>query len=187
MTAFLIVNCAIYARVVKRPVARLGLVLALLLAPLVGYVIAVSEDMQSELWLSLESFSSERLMTYRELANRLSEASPWIALVVPPLGNVGGRFASAESVYMSVYLNFGLLTLASLFVFLLVLGWRLSRTQRPLAYGCLCAVIIFIAIDAQGITPSNLAIFLLLVYAVRNALSRSTIPAKPRPFSKSVI
>jgi len=186
LITFLIVSCAIYARVVKQPLARLGLVLALLLAPLVGYAIAAFGDMQSELWIALNSFSSYRFIIYRELADTLSKASPLIALVGPPLGSVGGGFASAESTYMSVYLNFGLLTLASLFIFLFMLGWRLSKARRPLAYGCLCAAITFFAIDAQGITPSNLAIFLLLVYAVRNALSRSITTLRIRLNSRPV-
>lgn len=176
LAAFLIVMGAFYARFMKEPVGRLVLILALLLVPLVGYTVAVFGDMHSELWIALDSFSSYRFITYRELAERFSDVSPLMVLIGSPQWSAGGGFASAESVYMSVYLNFGLLTLASLFVFLLILGWRLSRAQRPLAYGCLCAIIIFFAIDAQGITPSNLAVFLLLVYVVRNVLSRSTSP-----------
>jgi len=173
LTAFLIVSCAAYAQIVKNSSARTGLVLILLLAPFIGYTVAVYGNMQSELWIALESFSSERLITYRELAKRLADASSLVALIGPPLGSTGGGFASAESAYMSVFLNFGFLTLASLFVFLFALGRRLSKGGHSLAYGCLCAVIIFFAIDAQGITPSNLAIFILLAYVVRNALSRS--------------
>lgn len=186
LAAFLIIICAVYALAVKESLARLGLVLTLLLAPLVGYAVAVFGDIQSELWMALDAFSSYRFITYRELAERFSEISPLMVLIGSPQWSAGGGFASAESVYMSVYLNFGLLTLTGLFVFLLMLGWRLSKARRPLAYGCLCAVIIFFAIDAQGITPSNLAIFLLLVYAVRTALSRSMIPSRISLGSRSV-
>ncbi|MBE3117167.1 MAG: hypothetical protein IMZ50_00240 [Candidatus Atribacteria bacterium] len=82
-------------------------------------------------------------------------------------------FASSESVYFSLYVNYGLVTLVSFFVFLLALAKRLSQAHAPLAYGCLCAVTIFFAIDAQGVTPSNLAIFMVLAYVLREALRKS--------------
>lgn len=186
LVSLLVALCAGFAQVVKRPAIRLALVSLLLIMPIIGYAVAMWGDTQSDLWIALESFSSERLITYRESASRLAEASLLTALIGPPLQSAGGGFASAESAYMSVFLDFGFLTLISLFVFLLVLGWQLSRAHASLAYGCLCAVTIFFAIDAQGVTPSNLAVFLLLAYAVRCALSSSSTVKQPRSMAPVV-
>lgn len=187
LTAFLIIGLSIYAQVVKRVAIRFALILLFLLAPLIVYAIAIFGDIQSEFWNLLDNFSSGRLNIFRELMNSLSDVSPFHALFGPPLGSTNGGFASIESVYLSIFMNFGFMSLAGFFIFLLVLARRLSVSRQPLAYGCLCAVMIFFSIDAQGTTPSNLAIFLLLTYSLRSALpfltAQSTIKINSRPIS----
>jgi len=178
LAAFLVIGGAICAKVIKKPIPLLGIILVLLSATIVGYAISATGDMQGRLWLEADSMSSGRITSYRELLESLSGVSPYRALVGSPVPGERGGFAYIDSAYISVFMNFGFLSLVNLFIFLCVLGWRLSKMRQPLAYGCLCAVIVFFAIDAQGITPSNLAVFLLLVYAVRTVISHSLVEVK---------
>ena len=174
---------AVYAGLIRNPAPRIMAIFLVLLLPWIGYLIAVSGNVIDPLWVALDDFSSLRFSTYYELVGNLNQETLLSSLVGPTVyasqkesAFVG--FASIDSVYISLYLNYGLVTLISFLMFLFALGWRLSRVRAPLAYGYLCAVIIFFAIDAQGVTPSNLAIFLLLVYAVRNALTHSITPSR---------
>jgi hypothetical protein len=61
-------------------------------------------------------------------------------------------------------------TLINFFMLLFIVAKRLSQRVTPLAYGSLCALSVFYAIDAQGVTSSNLMIFVLLAYILRSAM-----------------
>jgi hypothetical protein len=165
---------AVYAVFVRRPIMRYGAAIALLLVTCAMYVVAAWGDRQDVLWGMVDEFSSGRMQGYRELTVDLQQETLFAILFGPSElmrnreAGFGG-FAVIDSVYLTVYLNYGLVTLVSLFALLFALSRRLSGRRAPLAYGCLCAIIIFFALDAQGVTPSNLAIFMVLAYAVRNA------------------
>lgn len=174
-----------YAVVVRRRSFRYGAVIGLLVIVCTMYVASAWGDKRDALWGIADELSSGRMGGYRELTGFLNEETPLSILVGPSeysrhrQGGFAG-FAAIDSVYLSIYLNYGVVTLASLFAFLFALGTKLSGRRAPLAYGCLCAIIIFFAIDAQGVTPSNLAIFMVLAYAVRNASHLAIISRSPR-------
>jgi hypothetical protein len=166
-----------YAALVRRPAFRYGLFLIVLLMVCLVYNVSFLGNSQDVLWIIINEVSSGRLVAYRDLMAGLDQETAFSALIGPSVylrNSAGGftGFAATDSVYLSMYLNYGLVTLASFILLLLTLGRRLSHRRAPLAYGCLCALTIFYALDAQGITASNLAVFLLLAYAVRNAMAR---------------
>jgi hypothetical protein len=174
-----------YALVVRRRGFRYGAVIGLLVIVCTMYVASAWGDERDALWGIANELSSGRMGGYRELTGFLNEETPSSILVGPSEYSRHRQegfkgFAATDSVYLTVYLNFGLVTLVVLCAFLIALSGKLSGQGGPLAYGCLCAVISFFAIDAQGVTPSNLAIFMLLAYAVRNALRHPSVSASPR-------
>lgn len=166
----LIASCTTFAKVVKRPNIRFGMVLIVLSTLLFLGFFAIFGNMHNEFWIFVDSFSSGRLFIFHELIDKILNTFPLLAIFGLPLGSASGGFASAESVYMSIFIDFGFFTFAGFIILIYVLAKRLSKANRPLAYGCLCAVIIYFAIDSQGVTPSNLAIFLALTYSVRNSV-----------------
>jgi len=171
-----------YALVVRRRSFRYGAVIGLLVIVCTMYVASAWWDKRDALWGIADEWSSGRMGGYRDLAGVLKQETASSILLGPSeysRHNEGGfvGFAAIDSVYLTVYLNFGLVTLVSLFVFLIALSGRLSGRGVPLAYGCLCGMISFFAIDAQGVTPSNLAIFMVLAYAVHSALHHPSVSA----------
>lgn len=175
---------AVYSQVFREPVPRFLLSCVIIILVLLGYWVAVWGDQRYSAWIALDEISSYRLSVYREYANDLGRASLPAWIVGPIVSSrsmvPGVGFASAESIYMSLFNNYGLLTLISFFIFLLLVAKRLSRRSKSLAYGAWCAITIFFAIDAQGITPSNLAVFILLAYTVRSAMAQRVRSAGAR-------
>ncbi|MCX6983485.1 MAG: hypothetical protein NT118_01865, partial [Lentisphaerae bacterium] len=178
LALLLLVLGAGYSVVARRAILKFLPAVILLLVPFVLFGIAVLGDTQGGLWNVLNQFSSQRFYQYNSLLSKMNQETLLSTLIGPSVysqmsGSVARGFASSESVYFSLYVNYGLVTLVSFFVFLLALAKRLSQAHAPLAYGCLCAVMIFFAIEAQGVTPSNLAIFMVLAYVLREALRKS--------------
>ena len=191
LALFVVLISTGYAALIHRPAFRYGAFLVVLLMVSLIYGISFFGDSQDVLWIIVNEFSSGRLLGYLDLSVGLDQETVLSALIGPSVylrQSYGGftGFAAIDSVYLSMYLNYGLLTLASFFALILTLGWRLSHRRTPLAYGCLCAIIIFYALDAQGITASNLAVFLLLAYVVRNAMASSLNTQKP-VYTKSIL
>jgi hypothetical protein len=145
-----------------------------LILPFIFYGIAVYGDSHNFFWTLLDEFSSKRLSAYKDLKTSMSEETIVSILFGPSVysqGIEGTRgFASSESVYFSIYVNFGIVTLINFFMLLFIVAKRLSQRVTPLAYGSLCALSVFYAIDAQGVTSSNLMIFVLLAYILRSAM-----------------
>lgn len=174
-----------YTGVVRRPMFRYGAAIGLLVIVCAMYIVAAWGDSEDALWSIVDQFSSARMQVYRDLTVDLNQETLSSILLGPSeytRHREGGfsSFAAIDSVYLTVYLNYGLVTLVSLFAFLFALSRKLSGQRAPLAYGCLWAIIVFFAIDAQGVTPSNLAIFMMLAYALRNALRLPIVSASAR-------
>ncbi len=182
LVILLLVLGAGYSVVARRAILKFLPAVILLLVPFVLFGIAVLGDTQGGLWNVLNQFSSSRFYAYNNLLSKMDQETLLSTLIGPSvysqMSSTARGFASSESAYFSLYVNYGLVTLVSFFAFLLALSKRLSQARASLAYGCLCGVTIFFAIDSQCVTPSNLAVFLLLAYCVRCALS-SSIPGKP--------
>lgn len=153
--------------------------LCLLSLPLIMVAFAIiGGDAHSSFWGSLDTLSSYRLTAFYNYLQNLDQEGI-IALFFGP--NLQIRdvtftgFSTVDSVYITLFVNSGLLTLLSFCFFLSYVALRLSKRRLPLAFGAWCAVVIFFAIDAQGVTPSNLAIFTLLAYSVRYALRQTPV------------
>jgi hypothetical protein len=179
LIVILTIICASYATVFKSMFPRFLLSIVLISSPILIFAYAIYGDKQDIIWLTLNFLSSDRFEAYRTLLSNMNNETFFTIFLGPSAfsqsdisGNLRG-FASSESVYFSLYVNFGIVTLLSFFTFLLILAKRLSKIRSPLAFGGLCGITIFIAIDAQGVTPSNLAIFSLLAYCVRNTMQVS--------------
>jgi hypothetical protein len=146
-----------------------------LILPVIFFGIAVYGDSNNFFWILLDEFSSKRFSAYQDLKTSMSRETIVSILFGPSVYSQGigetRGFASSESAYFSIYVNFGIVTLINFFMLLFIVAKRLSQRVRPLAYGSLCALSIFYTIDAQGVTSSNLAIFLVLTYVLRSALS----------------
>jgi hypothetical protein len=179
LVVFMTIVCASYATVFNSLSPRFLLSIVLISSPILIFIYAIYGDNQEIIWLTLNFLSSDRFEAYRTLINNMNNETFLTMLFGPSAfsqsdisGNLRG-FASSESVYFSLYVNFGLVGLVSFFIFLLTLAKRLSKIRSPLAFGGLCGITIFLAIDAQGVTPSNLAIFSLLAYCVRKTVQIS--------------
>lgn len=164
-------------------------VTCLLLLPMTLYGFVLFGSSQDWLWKTVDTLSDQRLQAYQLLLSGSTGMSSGGNFLGPSdtrmqnLDDLVG-FAATDSVYLSFLSNYGVLSFALFNIMLLCIGWRLSRT-RLLAgpYGAACATIVFFALDAQGITTSNLAVFVAFAYAVRAAIRPLPTPQGPLPIS----
>lgn len=129
---------------------------------------------RSPLWQAANVLSSLRLSIYRDLLERLAYEDAFSLLFGPTYvvrelkGGLSG-FAVSDSTYLTIVLNYGLLTIAAFYAFWLLVGTRLSRRGTPMQFGMFCGLSLYLLLDAQGVTPSNMLIFSLVAWCVRSA------------------
>jgi len=179
-----------YARVFRAPRARLALVVAILALFPAIMTFAYQVSREDPLWILLDFASSYRLTFY---ANTLADflRGDWATMLFGPASIVRTRsegaqgFAVADSVYLSILLNYGVVTLLSFYAFWLAVARRVARAPGTLAFGLLCGVSTYYLLDAQGVTPSNLLVFVLLARTARTAIAARAVPppagAEPVP------
>jgi hypothetical protein len=180
-----ILMAAAYSRLARGTFARLALVIVIL--ALFPAIMAFAHEVspQEPLWMLLNFVSSYRLTFYSAMVENFVR-SDWATMLFGPTSVVRNRaagaqgFAVADSVYLSILLNYGAVTLLAFYAFWLALARRLSRRNGAIAYGMLCGVSVYFLLDAQGATPSNILVFTLVAQAVRSSLrvaGPSEVPA----------
>jgi len=180
----LIIFSSAYYRLFRQSGFRFLGVIMISSIMLAVYGFAMWGDSGSTSWAAMDVFSSGRLSTFRLLGNNIGQEN-LISLFFGPTVfsqefNLSTGFASGESVYTSLLNNYGLITLFSFLGFLLFVGRRLSKSNHALAFGIWCAIVVFMGIDAQGITPSNLGVFLLMAYGLRCAMLKHKLALSAR-------
>lgn len=129
----------------------------------------------SPVWQIANTVSSFRLTIYHDMLERLAREDGYSLLFGPTYvvrevkaGTMG--FAAIDSTYLTILLNYGVLTALAFYAFWLALGLRVCRRGRPLDFGVFCAISTYLLLDAQGVTPSNMLVFGLLAHSLRVAL-----------------
>lgn len=166
---------------------RRSLVFSLiLLAPLAVYAFALFGNSSDPIWAYVDELSSYRLTIFQGFLVNLVQQSQGSLFLAPNnrlyqfLSTYSG-FAAVESVYLSLFFNFGLLCMLFFVGAIAWIGLKLSRYRRTaLPFGVLCGVVLYYALSAEGLTVSNLAVFLAFAYAVRSALRANGL-AEPAP------
>jgi hypothetical protein len=164
---------------------RLGLYLLILFIPFLIYGFALIGDPDDPVWSAVNIFFSNRLHFYK-LGIEAYLGQSWIYLLTIPIeylsqqfsGSVGYRgFAATDSVYLSLAFNFGTLTLFSFLFTLLIIGQRLIKSHRSAwSYAVLCAVVSYFSMVPEGITASNLVVFVGFAYVVHHSINLSFEP-----------
>ena len=101
-------------------------------------------------------------------------------------------FAVADSVFLSYWAHFGLLPIFALLSFWLWIGLRIGRvrTEGPLDYVAKASwfgLSSYFMFDGQGLTVSNLSLFLPLVWLFRISITRPiSLPKEEVPDSQQV-
>lgn len=156
----------------------------ILMAPLVVYGFALSGGPNDPLWAYVDKLSSYRLTIFQGFLVNLMKQSQGSIFLAPNnrlyqyLASYSG-FAAVESVYLSLFFNFGLLCMLFFVGAIAAVGLKLSRYRRcALPFGVLCGVVLYYALSAEGLTVSNLAVFLGFAYAVRTALRTNGLPQR---------
>lgn len=159
-------------------VIRLGMGYLVLNLPFIVFFYAIFGDVESELWQLLNWYSSERFSVYKELISHFNPSDPYCLFLGPCLSDIQSGefhgFASSESVYFSIFANFGLVTLTGFILLLLLLVIRLSKKSNYIGYSGVIGLIIFYAIDSQGVTIGNLIILILFAGVLRESLRCSS-------------
>lgn len=173
------------ARVVRRPVPRFALLLALLaLFPAIMFY-AARGDIASPVWQIANVASSLRLVIYRDILLGFTREDTFSLLFGPTytvreLKSTLSGFAASDSTYLTILLNYGAITTAAFYGFWITVGARLSARTASAPFGVFCAISVYLLLDAQGVTPSNVLVFALLAWCVRSALRADGPSATPR-------
>ena len=148
----------------------------LFMLPLVTILISY---IPSDTLIIFDDFTSGRIMNYNRLfsENLINEDlfsvlfGPTKYLVSLFSSNEINGFASRDSIFLSFFLVFGLFGLIVLYLFLILLGYNLSKIDGEV-FGIYCAIIFFFSADAQGLTPNNLLVFMGLSYSLNVSLKK---------------
>lgn len=174
------------ARVARGAVPRFTVLLALLgLFPAI-MLYAARGDLNSPAWQLANVASSLRLGIYRELLLGLTREDAFSLLFGPTytvreLKSTLSGFAASDSTYLTILLNYGAITTAAFYGFWLSVGARLAGRAASAPFGVFCAISVYLLLDAQGVTPSNVLVFALLAWCVRSALRvQGQRPARTR-------
>jgi len=187
----------LFARVISRHhfvIKFSGFVLILLLPSLL-YLYSYFGSSNDLTWIYLDQLSSSRLTFYKEaLISYFSQE--WIqSLLIPSTyihqqfsGLVGYRgFAANDSIYLSIMFNYGLFTLVMFLFLLLIVGWRLSiRKELALEFGAFCGVISYFSFAAEGLTTSNLAVFMVFAYTVKRGVNLEALLRKSPQYNPPI-
>lgn len=151
----------------------------LLLLPVALYLFVIFGSDANPVWAAVNAYSSERLSFFQDIlvanlnlsdSRILFEASENRQSAFTELAG----FAATDSVYLTFLINYGIFALLLFVTFLLFLGKRLSEIPEATgALGILCGLVILYALDASGVTTSNLILFILLAYVVRTAVLKT--------------
>lgn len=156
-------------------------VLFILLLVVVVHFIAILLDIQNGIGLLADQSSSGRLRIILELFQSL-DSSNWYDWVLGPSAFIINKtndaaslgFAVIDSVYISDLLNYGALQLIFFMWLLLFTGFKLTRNRNISYIAIWTAIVIYFALDAQGVTASNLIIFSFLAISLRGATSHTS-------------
>jgi hypothetical protein len=171
-----------YARVVRSPLGRfVAFASVVALFPAMMWF-ALRADVQSAAWQIANLLGSARFIIYRRLLAGLADEDAFSLLFGPTyvlreLKENATGFAAADSTYLTILLNYGVVTTLAFYAFWLLVGARLCRRGGAVAYGVFCSVSLYLLLDAQGVTPSNMLVFGMLAYSVRAALRREATRA----------
>jgi O-antigen ligase len=171
-----------YARAVRSSAGRfVALATVVALFPAMMWF-ALRADVRSAAWQVANLVGSARFVIYRRLLTGLAREDAFSLLFGPTyvlreLKENATGFAAADSTYLTILLNYGVVTTLAFYAFWLLVGVRLCRRGGALEYGVFCAVSLYLLLDAQGVTPSNMLVFGMLAYSVRASLRRR--PAAP--------
>jgi O-antigen ligase len=171
-----------YARAVRSPLGRfVAFASVVALFPAMMWF-ALRADVQSAAWQIANLLGSARFIIYRRLLAGLADEDAFSLLFGPTyvlreLKENATGFAAADSTYLTILLNYGVVTTLAFYAFWLLVGARLCRRGGAVAYGVFCSVSLYLLLDAQGVTPSNMLVFGMLAYSVRAALRREATRA----------
>lgn len=159
---------------------RFGVFLMLLIGPMVFYAYVLFSPPNDPLWAWLNAQSSYRLAFYQKLMlDLIQSGGSAIAPDASRLSEISEQlgFAATDSVFLSYLVNYGIGSLCLLLLLFGAIGWQLARfRQNALAFGIFGGLMVFYNLDAQGLTASNLIIFILFTYTVRCALRSAARP-----------
>lgn len=161
---------------------RFGVFLLLLIGPMVFYAYVLFSPPNDPLWAWLNAQSSYRLAFYQKLMLDLIQSGG--SAIAPDASRLSAiseqlGFAATDSVFLSYLVNYGVGSLCLLLLLFGAIGWQLARfRQNTLAFGIFGGLMVFYNLDAQGLTASNLIIFILFAYTVRCALRSAARPAQ---------
>ncbi len=149
----------------------------ILFLPIGLYLFVLTGSPLNPLWALLNDLSSQRLASLQtalaleiDLGDPQRLFEPSSARLTALSDYVG--FAATDSVFQSFFFNYGLASLVCFLALLLALGWKLSAHKKDIyAFGAFCGMIFFFSLDTQGITTSNLVLFVIFSYAIRTAVS----------------
>lgn len=168
---------------------RFGWFSLLLLLPLSLYAFILLGSPDDPVWAFVNQLSSGRLGFFQAVLTSNFDLSSGQGLFeagnarLAALAEYAG-FAATDSVFLSFLINYGVFSFLAFVGMLLWIGHRLSYTaQNAVPFGALCGVVLFFNLDAQGVTTSNLAVFIVFAYAVRaGILARSVRSAAAYSF-----
>ena len=161
---------------------RIAVFVPLLIGPMLFYAFVLYSPPTDPLWEWLNAQSSHRLGYYQKLLRDLVEMGG--SAIAPDANRLDAiseqlGFAAADSVFLSYLVNYGIGSLCLLVLLFGVIGWQLARSrQNALAFGIFGGLMVFYNLDAQGLTASNLIVFILFAYTVRCALRYAVRPVQ---------
>jgi hypothetical protein len=155
---------------------RFGLFAFLLLVPICLYAFVLLGSRNDPVWAFMDELASGRLGFFQTVLIANLDLSSGQGLFeagnarLAALADYAG-FAATDSVFLSFLINYGIFPFLAFVGMLLLLGDRLSKNAREAApFGALCGLVLFFNLDAQGVTTSNLAIFIVFAYVVRTGI-----------------
>lgn len=159
---------------------RFFLFVIILVLPVGIYLFVLTGSPLNPIWAVLNDLSSQRLALLQtvlassiDLGDARLLFEPSSARLTALSDYVG--FSATDSVFQTFFFNYGLISLIGFMSLLLALGWNLAlRPKNIYPYGAMCGIVLFFSLDAQGITTSNLILFVVFSYAVRTAVAFQT-------------
>lgn len=163
---------------VRRRSTKLLLAFVIGSYPALIYLVSAFYRDDSPTWKSLNAFSSGRFHAYHTWFVELRKETV-LSLLLGPTNYLKRQwihsyqgFASGESIYFTILFSFGVVGIVSFLAFLGLLAWRLTVRGKATGYGAWCCAVAFCTVADQGITTSNLALFMIFAWAVRSAQLR---------------
>lgn len=164
--------------IIKSPSFRFLSYLSIVILINLFFVITLFLSFSYGIDTNMNDISSGRLNMFQNEISSFANGPLQNILFGDSAGDKGrtAGFSSSHSVMISILLNYGTMALILFWGLNLSIAHNLSKTASPLPLAALISTNIFFVSDTQGLTTSNLAIFLLFAFSFRAAVNQARKP-----------